>query len=97
MQSLNFDVAAVNKCQDSSFSEDKNVDSENVLLQSDARVLIERQSKAKNSIYLNGHPYYGYFNGTDVLQWTLPKANNIRPESFDSQPTLLPEVNKPIE
>ena len=96
MKSLNLDVAAVQNCQASSFAEDQNVESENVLLLSDARVLIERQSKAKNSIYLNGHPYYGYFNGTDVLNWTLPKVKNIRPESFDYQPTLLPEVEQNI-
>ena len=97
MQNLNFDVTAVNKCLASSFTEDENVDSENVFLQSDARVLIERQSKAKNSIYLNDHPYYGYFNGTDVLKWTLPKAHNIRPEIPDVLPAPLLEVNKPIE
>jgi len=61
-----------------------------MLLHNDARVLIERQSKAKNSIYVNGHPYYGYFNGTDVLEWTLPKAKNVVPEKLDFQVPLLP-------
>jgi len=54
------------------------------LLKSDARILIERQSKAKNAIYINGHQYYGYLNGTDVMSWALPDAKLIAEHKLSS-------------
>lgn len=35
---------------------------------------------AKNFIYINNEPYYGYFNGSDVVHWLVPKYTIQKPE-----------------
>lgn len=96
MKNLNIDVTKIQACRSGTFLD--GLESENWLLKSDSRILIERESKAKNSIYLNGHPYYGYLNGTDVLNWAVPMAQNITHEPIpEPQAPSWQVKNKTIE
>lgn len=69
---MNLNNEKIKSCYDSSFTEPNDHESQNSFLSKDARMLIERNATAKNSIYINGEIYHGYLDGQDVSSWLLP-------------------------
>lgn len=69
---MNLNSDKIKSCYDSSFTSPNDHESQNSFLSKDARMLIERNTTAKNSIYINGEMYHGYLNGQDVSSWLLP-------------------------